>query len=136
MARPHTIVKNIASLTSAEIQTCRRLNMGDMGSMKSRFNTELKYVDNGVDRGIKVILHYDRYKRVDGWGIVWYDHRKKPNVYFYVRQAARRQGVGTKLMRRAFKLNRELVVHPWDDTSKSFFRNNTVYVAGSRRMYG
>jgi GNAT superfamily N-acetyltransferase len=118
--------KYVAQLTSEEYKQCRRLTLGAEGMLQKALQDVYAYEHKHVPRGYcrkrppaQVLLVRERetlrlvaWCLVDGYGF----------AQMYVRARYRRQGLGTKLLRKLMQLRPDARVCPHDHISRAFFR--------------
>lgn len=121
MPRVRTVAKHVTELSRKEIGTLRRLNFGDAGSMRYRFENCLHSHEGWA------VIHYSKKGSIDGWSLVFDDDYVLSGgkvAYFYVSGSNRRKGIGTALMRHVRIIEPEPIVYPHDRTSFEFFRQH------------
>lgn len=127
------LAKSVSELTTKEYQQCYSLNMRRRGMMQGK----LKHCHQRQDsyRLSDALMIFDNKNRLLAWALV---HQFRyattpPHVYFYVRKANRRQGLGTILDRFARIKYGDIYVHPWDPTSRAFFDKVGIVGNGNTR---
>lgn len=101
-------------LSARQAAACRALSMRAAGRMAE----ELTYARGRYGRDYQVVLAGQPDGRLLGWCLL--SPGGQSNIY--VRQSARRQGIGSALMREGVRLSRErMKVIAHDQTSWSFF---------------
>lgn len=133
MPRLRTILKHVSELEPAERQVLKGLNLGYMGRMQGMF-LEAWYKKTGW-----VVMHKSSTGQIDGWTLLFPDlyqeygtDRDELVGYFFVDPGARRQGIGTALMRHARIVAPEPYVVPWSDESAGFFGQQDCIQVESR----
>jgi hypothetical protein len=118
MPRVRTVAKHVTELTKKEIGVLRRLNFGDNGSMRYRFDNCL------LDNTGWAVIHYSKTGAIDGWSLVFDDDYVMSGghvAYFYVSGSNRGRGIGTALMRHVRIIEPTPLVYPHDKISFRFF---------------
>lgn len=117
--------KALSKLTAEERRVCDRLNMRDRGAMQFEFRYHMHRQPNDTF----AVLAKDA-GRIVGWALVFPKRYDVPPdaksgrylAYYYVRKEARRQGIGSQLLKHSRKIDRRPVVEPWNTQSAGFFK--------------
>lgn len=81
---------------------------------------QLSYLRYASDRHARVWL-VEEGEQLLGWALVFNTDCVPPDLHVYVRRACRGRGLGRRLVRAAAGRYDQLVVHPWDERSASFY---------------
>jgi GNAT superfamily N-acetyltransferase len=121
------ICKQVRNLTEEELEQCRRLTLGDNGTMRDdlmalhEFEPELPLnTSSSHTRRVyaqALLARDEAAHEIRGWCLVDTDG----DTQLYVHEQHRRQGLGTRLMRKLFTLHSKVSVAPWDAATSSFF---------------
>ena len=118
--------KLVVNLTAKEYAQCLRLNLGRYGIMRDY----LRYCRRGrsADYGHKKDPHVKRaqvllLREVEtGILLAWCLIETSGRAMMYVRVRARRQGLGTRLLRALMRVRPDARICPWDELSRAFYR--------------
>lgn len=126
--------KLVKNLTPQEYADCCSLSWRHRGSMMPTLmdirngNDYAKRFEDGVAGRVFFVCDDDK---LLGWSLLFTDWYGNPMVFYYVRKANRRQGIGTRLARAVQRHHSTAHGVPHDSVSTSFFEHIETHIKAS-----